>query len=365
MKSQKILALTGAALLAFACGKALSSGHDSESHFLVSCDKSCAEGLSCICGVCTLLCMETSRCEGLSSAAACRAQTVADCSGDAAPIVACDVDCGADVDCGELSEEHVCRSGRCRAPHFTVAVSEDNDLDGPDDDPTGSPNGGDTGSPVLEPDPPNVPNPNTLPTFDPVNYAACCPGVTLEWSRFTLTPSCELDQLGVNATGCPPQLPPCGSPDIGPDEVAAALAHPDVVAALADGVARFGWNGIQNNFAWFPIQIDEALIEIGFDCVPVSGANAPEDCVAIPPGVVALQDLLLFLQGQQSSGGTCEPITACDTPIDPEPSCSALIDRFAYDATSGTCIQLPAGTGCFSNNLFASLLRCQNICMDF
>jgi hypothetical protein len=106
---------------AAACGRLAKRNIDSESHFLATCENSCADGASCVCGVCTLLCAEPADCQSLSPSASCRDVDVGECagtpsSGPAAPLAAriCDVVCAADADCADLSAEHRCQSGHCR-----------------------------------------------------------------------------------------------------------------------------------------------------------------------------------------------------------------------------------------------------------
>src|SRR5688572_26610596 len=54
------------------CDGESTGGGDSETHFLGSCDGSgCAEGLECICGVCTRACDDNAGCSDLASDAEC------------------------------------------------------------------------------------------------------------------------------------------------------------------------------------------------------------------------------------------------------------------------------------------------------
>lgn len=84
--------------------------NDSESHFLASCHAGgCAEGLSCLLGVCTQLCVEDAECAAWSPSAVCRLDAVGGGSS------ACDVECGAATDCLGLGAEFHCADGVCRA----------------------------------------------------------------------------------------------------------------------------------------------------------------------------------------------------------------------------------------------------------
>src|SRR5688572_15818275 len=76
-------------------------GNSSETHFLGNCDEdgACAEGLACVCGVCTALCDDSrdTACDGLASSAGCVETVDAACGA-----FACDVECELDADCEQL-----------------------------------------------------------------------------------------------------------------------------------------------------------------------------------------------------------------------------------------------------------------------
>jgi len=57
--------------LIFSCSTPQISQEGSETHFLTSCDATCADGMQCICGVCTQACTRQSDCASLSGAASC------------------------------------------------------------------------------------------------------------------------------------------------------------------------------------------------------------------------------------------------------------------------------------------------------
>jgi hypothetical protein len=105
------------ALLAVACESSrMAREEGSETHFLESCAVSCADGLSCLCGVCTRACADRSECASLGGTVACA---------DAAPRVAegrcespveprfCDAPCLADADCAAF-DGATCERGFCR-----------------------------------------------------------------------------------------------------------------------------------------------------------------------------------------------------------------------------------------------------------
>jgi hypothetical protein len=109
---------------------ACSDSHDrspgSQTHFLDSCEDSCAAPYACICGVCTVQCSKDAQCSGHASDAQCtsaRPDDDAQCGGDA-PV--CDVTCSGDGDCVSLGDGFTCSAGRCRmAPKPIVTGAHD------------------------------------------------------------------------------------------------------------------------------------------------------------------------------------------------------------------------------------------------
>jgi polyhydroxybutyrate depolymerase len=111
----------------------------SETNFLSRCDTSCADELSCVCGVCTRACSVTDECASLAAGAECVAAAArtpeAACFADESAAF-CDLACSGDGDCGVLGAAFRCQSGYCRAsgdggdangcPVTTLAVG-DND----------------------------------------------------------------------------------------------------------------------------------------------------------------------------------------------------------------------------------------------
>jgi hypothetical protein len=106
------------AAVLLACGEAKPRA-ESETHFLRLCEMSCGSGLSCICGVCTEACSETSMCAALSSAATCVATSAA-CGTSVA--MACEMTCAEDADCRALGAAHRCTAGYCRAGSNAVGA---------------------------------------------------------------------------------------------------------------------------------------------------------------------------------------------------------------------------------------------------
>ncbi|HEY6728156.1 MAG TPA: BPTI/Kunitz-type proteinase inhibitor domain-containing protein [Polyangiaceae bacterium] len=106
-----------AGLIVAACGGASSSGSsNSETHFLGLCSgDDCGDGLSCICGVCTVTCDPAASCGALNANAICASSSSSSCGDDTAPSV-CDVDCDRDGDCASLGAGFECQAGVCRQP---------------------------------------------------------------------------------------------------------------------------------------------------------------------------------------------------------------------------------------------------------
>lgn len=118
----------GALLLPAGCGTTRPRT-GSETNFLTSCDATCDDGLSCVCGVCTRVCSQNDECTSLASGAECTADFVGaaneECS--VGEVEFCDELCSGDADCAELGESFECQNGTCRMA---------DELIGPDECPT-------------------------------------------------------------------------------------------------------------------------------------------------------------------------------------------------------------------------------------
>lgn len=113
-----IASVTGGALLGSAC-RDIGPQTGSETNFLRSCDASCADGLSCICGVCTRACSVARECTALVFGAECVAvaERPAEAACDASESAAfCDISCSGDADCEPLGAPFRCQGGFCRTP---------------------------------------------------------------------------------------------------------------------------------------------------------------------------------------------------------------------------------------------------------
>jgi len=103
--------------LAFSCSAPKASQGGSETHFLESCEGPCADGMQCICGVCSRPCTRQTDCASLPGVASCASlgPRVSEQRCSAVELGAmCDQSCLTDADCSKLAADRVCDSGFCR-----------------------------------------------------------------------------------------------------------------------------------------------------------------------------------------------------------------------------------------------------------
>ena len=106
--------------LIFSCSSPESAQEGSETHFLRSCQATCAEGMQCLCGVCTLSCNEPADCANWAGVASCAplGPRVAEQRCAASELSAiCDAACLSDADCSKLAKSRICDYGYCRELH--------------------------------------------------------------------------------------------------------------------------------------------------------------------------------------------------------------------------------------------------------
>ena len=105
----------------------------------------------------------------------------------------------------------------------------------------------------------------------------------------------------VDAGSCSSELGDCGSPGVAIGDVEAALADPDVRAALgAPSPPLYGIDERPTDGSVFQITAGTASIEIGSDCTETA-----KGCVPIPAGVRALGNLLRALDVQELAAPAC------------------------------------------------------------
>ncbi|WP_437317374.1 hypothetical protein [Sorangium sp. So ce385] len=101
---------------------------------------------------------------------------------------------------------------------------------------------------------------------------------------------------------CSQELEACEE-GVSAGDVANALGHPDVVAALAAAPVLYGRDARPVDGSLFRIQVDDAVVDVGYECGEAPG------CVPIPDGVAALVDVLRTLTQEQLARHTCGAVT--------------------------------------------------------
>jgi hypothetical protein len=343
-------ALLGALTAASGCGKAVDET-DSESHFLAFCTDECADGLSCVCGVCTRPCAGDGFCDSLAFGARCAALAVSSCASGGT--LACDVECSTDADCGGIGATHECLSGRCRA--------------------LANPLSGDAGTTTRQPEV------EELPLMLPPLSEGCCPQIAINWPGYELDINCRFSRPGVTVDLCQSALPAtCNDPVyIDGADIQAALSHPDMMRLIEEQESSsldqliFGWNGGDANLSPYGLNTSFVSPQRGsegftariypHDCSDVvNGVSAPGDCVPIPEGVRAYAELEQTLLMQQRSLGTCAPDLDCYQPVTSGP-CESNVIGATYDAASGRCVARPY-CALAEGNDFESPLACEQSC---
>jgi hypothetical protein len=84
---------------------------------------------------------------------------------------------------------------------------------------------------------------------------------------------------------CTTTLDPCGSSTVDIGDVQAALADPDVIAALAGSTKTYGSDSRPCDGSVSDITVNGKTIEVGGECTGVSGRCASAPCVAVPAGL--------------------------------------------------------------------------------
>jgi hypothetical protein len=120
-----VLALPG-------CAQNTEPVEGSETHFLRACDVSCASGLECVDGQCSLQCSVDEPCSALNASATCEQQP----SG----VNACEVSCSSDAACTSIRPELSCNNGVCRGPLWQLNADQDAHV-GNDSSESTAPNG--------------------------------------------------------------------------------------------------------------------------------------------------------------------------------------------------------------------------------
>lgn len=89
---------------------------------------------------------------------------------------------------------------------------------------------------------------------------------------------------------------------VDPGVIQAALAHPDVMAALDGAPVLFGVDARAVDGQVLQVHVGDALIEIGYDC------NGAASCTEIPPGISTLRTHLQMLTTQLLDRAPCSDV---------------------------------------------------------
>jgi hypothetical protein len=170
------------------------------------------------------------------------------------------------------------------------------------------------------------------------NRCPSCLNQTLFWgasnpgaARHTLSSCDDLERATMSGPGCTGKVAHCGTSDGATvEQLIAALAHPDVEAALASG-ANVGGPPVPGGFATTVRLAEREFV--------ISNCGTGPSCTTIPPGVVQLRELL----DRIASETACEPL-AC-------PPNSVFVTNY--------CASCGASGGCNSTTA-----RCAIVCSD-
>jgi hypothetical protein len=127
---------------------------------LQSCTGECGDGLTCLCGVCTLVCESDDICEAQARGAVCvfpdEFEDALQCDNCTGSSRVCDIRCKRDGECTVLGEEFSCQAGFCRDDGFSSQVNSDGGTGGGTDrgangeqvEPDAGPQQSEAGTPV-------------------------------------------------------------------------------------------------------------------------------------------------------------------------------------------------------------------------
>ncbi len=106
---------------------------------------------------------------------------------------------------------------------------------------------------------------------------------------------------------CTAEVGGCDAPPVAIHEVEQALAHPHVVAALAEATTPlYGWDSRCTDGSITILQVGDKSIQIGEDCETGYGClPADGNCVPPPAGVLELANVLSSIWTQSLQAGDC------------------------------------------------------------
>lgn len=97
----------------------------SQTHFLATCETSCAAPYACVCGVCTLHCAGDSQCSASAAKSRCLPPTAATSEPACTAEAVCDVACTQATECNGLGTGYTCTGERCRRIALVKGVGLD------------------------------------------------------------------------------------------------------------------------------------------------------------------------------------------------------------------------------------------------
>lgn len=186
----------------------------------------------------------------------------------------------------------------------------------------------DAGTPGTSPPPvatqpaPSPPPPATAvpPTGRPVSPPSACPScvATVAWradgglgayQEQSLLSSCSTySRTRTTSTAtqqCTAQLGICSSPRKSVAMILAALATPDVQAALAGTTMLYGSDPRGCDGSVLSITASNKTVDVGGDCSQAGRCGGPTTCTPVPPGLRALADALVELDREELTNGEC------------------------------------------------------------
>lgn len=104
---------------------------------------------------------------------------------------------------------------------------------------------------------------------------------------------------------CTVDLDACGAPSVSVNDLEQALAHPDVVLALANPPPLYGVDNTCMDAGVDRITVGSKTLHVGDACDSGASCADTSSCVPIPPGVAALEKVLHALQVQYLEVGEC------------------------------------------------------------
>ena len=158
------------------------------------------------------------------------------------------------------------------------------------------------------------PDPEPGPT--PAPACTDCLATTVSWGQnggfvaFTDTSSLKscrtYDRSRTMGNGaptplCATTLDACGAAPIAIGDVEAALASPDVTAALDGNTKTYGSDSRPCDGSVLSITVGAKTVEVGGECTGSTGGCSSTPCVAVPAGLRALAAVLEKLDTQEAT----------------------------------------------------------------